>query len=480
LSIRTGFSDVLWGYAGTVLRFGSSLLVLPIVLKTLPSEQLGIWYIFQTLNGLIALMDFGFSGTIIRNIAYAWAGVTDLAHTGVSTKRLTGPNIPLLWNVIITAKRIYLVISLGALIVSAVFGTGYLISINKGALDQVYLLSAWGIFLSGLFLNLYYNYWNAILSGLGMIKQFQKANVISGIVYLAIALPGILLGAGIAALAAAFLLSGFTIRILSRHFFAQHMRSKGHNEHDYKKITPTPGLFSVLWHNARKNGLTSLGSYLVMQFNIFFIPVFIDLKTSAMYGLAIQIVRLITQFGNVPSVSSYAEMNCLIAEGNVERLKSKISLTYMLGFIIMISAAIFVVLFGNFALRLINSKTFLPPLPIISAMLVIMMLEWSNGIFCLVISASNRIPFMRASLTSGVLISVCGFILMKFADMGLWAVLIPQFVIQSSYNYWRWHRWVFRELDTGLLSIMANGLIEIAQKGHDKLLRLAGPRKGIS
>lgn len=458
------------------------MLVLPLILKILPSEQLGIWYIFQTLNGLVALMDFGFSGTIIRNIAYAWAGVKDLTHTGVARERISGPNMPLLWSVVITAKRIYLVISLIALFVSLVFGTWYLISINNGTLDQAHLLTAWGIFLSGLFLNLYYNYWNAILSGLGMIKQYQKANVTSGLIYLAIALPGVLLGGGIIALAAAFLLSGFTIRVLSRHYFSKHLRRKGHNVHDLKMITPIPGLFSILWHNAKKNGLTSLGAYFVMQFNIFFIPVFINLKAAATYGLAVQLVRLITQFGNVPSVSSYAEMNCLIAEGDTARLKSKVSLTYMLGLIIMISAAIFVLLFGDSALRLIKSKTFLPPLPIIATMFLIMMLEWSNGIFCLIITASNRVPFMNASLISGLLISSSGFLLMKHTDVGLWAVLLPQLVIQSSYNYWRWHRWVFTELNTGLFSIMGNGLREITQKVHDKLMKLAGPRqrKGIS
>ena len=81
MKIKSGFKDVVWSYVGTFLRFGSSLLVLPFILKTIPSEQLGIWYIFQTLNSLVALLDFGFSGTVVRNVAYSWAGVADLSQS---------------------------------------------------------------------------------------------------------------------------------------------------------------------------------------------------------------------------------------------------------------------------------------------------------------------------------------------------------------------------------------------------------------
>lgn len=457
MKIKSGIKDVMWSYLGTSLRFGSSLLVLPFILKTIPSDQLGIWYIFQTLNALVALLDFGFSGTIIRNVAYSWAGVKDLSHSGFSKGRNKKSNINLLWQIISVSRRVYLVISIIALIFSSSLGTIYLINISSG-LSLSYILTAWGIFLLGLFFNLYYSYWNAILTGLGLVKQFQQANVFSGLTYLIVALAGLKQGLGIVSLSLAFLFSGMIIRILCRNFFSAFAKKQNFRHDGYKHIPFSKKVFSTLWFNAKKNGITALGSYLVLQFNAFFIPVFIDLKASAMYGLMIQITRLVSQFGNVPMVASYGELNCLRAESKIDVLRSKISAFYVIGLSVLVLSAFGIFFFGNFFLDLIKSKTMLPSGGLLILFLIIMIMEWSTTYFTVIISTENKIPFVKASIISGIAIITSGYILMRFFSMGLWAIVLSQVLVQICYNYWRWNYWVIKDLELSFLGFYKLGI----------------------
>ena len=64
--------DYIWSYVGTLFNIGINILMLPFVLAYLADNELGMWYVFQSLNALVALLDFGFNATVARNINYAW------------------------------------------------------------------------------------------------------------------------------------------------------------------------------------------------------------------------------------------------------------------------------------------------------------------------------------------------------------------------------------------------------------------------
>src|SRR5215475_8482539 len=93
---RTWNSAVAWTFLATFLRLGASVLVLPVLLRKLPPNHLGLWYVFGTIGGLAVLLDFGFEPTITRMAAYAWGGATRFVPFGVHQEVATGePNRPL-------------------------------------------------------------------------------------------------------------------------------------------------------------------------------------------------------------------------------------------------------------------------------------------------------------------------------------------------------------------------------------------------
>ena len=67
---RVSRSAVSWGLIAAALRFGSSLLLLPLVLWRIPSDELGLWYVFVSLGAFAGFMDLGFAHTATRAAGY--------------------------------------------------------------------------------------------------------------------------------------------------------------------------------------------------------------------------------------------------------------------------------------------------------------------------------------------------------------------------------------------------------------------------
>ena len=59
--IKINKSDLVWNYAATFLKIGSSILLMPIILHKMSPESVGIWNIFLTISFFLSLVDFGFN-----------------------------------------------------------------------------------------------------------------------------------------------------------------------------------------------------------------------------------------------------------------------------------------------------------------------------------------------------------------------------------------------------------------------------------
>src|ERR1035438_2635032 len=80
---RVHRSAVAWSFVATLLRVGASIFVLPLVLRKMPPDQLGLWYVFGTIGGMASLLDLGFEPTITRMASYAWGGASKFVAFGV-------------------------------------------------------------------------------------------------------------------------------------------------------------------------------------------------------------------------------------------------------------------------------------------------------------------------------------------------------------------------------------------------------------
>ena len=72
--MQIGKKDVIWNLTATILKIASGIIILPVILKYLTSEEIGIWTIFLSFSSITLLFDFGFSATFARSITYILVG----------------------------------------------------------------------------------------------------------------------------------------------------------------------------------------------------------------------------------------------------------------------------------------------------------------------------------------------------------------------------------------------------------------------
>ena len=185
--IKIGHGDIVWNYAATFLKIASSALLLPLILRMMPSEMVGIWTVFITITAFAGLLDFGFNSSFTRNVTYVFSGVHTLKvlsfETVSSENRMADYN--LLKGVIDAMKWFYLRMAIILLMLLATLGTYYihlLLKNYEGNIQNVY--AAWILLCIISTYNLYTQYYDSLLQGIGLIKKSKQIIIIGHSIYL--------------------------------------------------------------------------------------------------------------------------------------------------------------------------------------------------------------------------------------------------------------------------------------------------------
>lgn len=459
MPIRTSKGDIIWSYLGNILNIGMGILILPSVIKMLSYSELGLWYVFSSISGLVNLVDFGFSPTIMRNITYSWCGAKELKRDGLSENFQDGkPNFKLLKNLVLVSKKIYLILSLFAVILLLVPGTFYIRTILPNQ-EAKYFVS-WFIYAFSIMINLYYSYWSPLLKGIGAIKQANQALVVSRIVYILIAIIGLNLGGGLIALSFAFLMSGLIMRLLSKVIFNKIIGREYHstiigNSYMLKD------LFMTIWPNSKKIGIVTIGGWLITRSSTLLCSSFLGLEVTAQYGVTLQILTIVGSFSQLLFVSYMPEITATKVDRDLQKNIKLFSRAITLQWFIGIVGILSLIILGPIALKLIDSNSILLPSGITTLLGIVLFLEWNHSTFATLITMSNTVPFVRASIYSGIGIVIISLIMLEFTTLGLLSLIISQGVVQLAYNNWYWPRWVLKENDSSVLKILKSSFEDI-------------------
>ena len=459
--IQTSKHDVAWGYFSQILRFGSALFLLPAVLRALPSQELAFWYVFTTISSLIFLFDFGFTPTIIRNVTYAFSGAQSLLKEGLRQDGgLGAPNFRLLKNLILNTRKIYGYIAAAALLVQSVGGTIYVQGLlsKSPSLPAVSILIAWAIFVIATSANIYFLYFNALLMGRGLVRQAQKASIVTSLTYVVFGYVGIWQGYGLPALSFAMLSATLVNRFVSfRLFFDSELKTRlsrlEHSDDDVEDLLP------VIWYNARKTGMVALGSFLINRMSFLLVSAFLALELVASYGLTLQIVGFISSLSTIYFSTMMPRINSCYFTGRLDEVERQVGIAVVMVIGTFAAGTLALALSGNLVLTFIGSKTMLLPTVFIIVITIMNMLEQQHSLFATVLTFENRVPFVKAAIISGFVILISSFLLLEFTNLKIWAVVATQFLVQLSYNNWRWPWEAAREiLRTSYFGVLRSGI----------------------
>lgn len=457
-------TDVLWGYAAQLLNVGSGLLLLPVALHYLNSNELGVWYVFIALAGLAQLLEFGFQPTIARQTAYVYAGAKNLAATGLPVNRAEEVNLPLLLELLAAARKVYRFVALGAIFVLFGIGSIYLYTLSSSQFNSVEILLPWLVYATGSILNFYYGYYNGLLQGRGEQTAANKLMTASRGFMVLISVPLLISGLGLMGLALANVASAAVSRVLAvRAFYNASRPETRYLQSHHTKSAP---LTSLLWHSAWRLGIVQLGAFMILRANQFIASSFLGLPVAASYGLTLQLLGLLSTMASMLATLQMPRMNALQAKEDKEELRTLYASSLLGSWIVYVIGSFILLFIGLPILQYLKSNTLLIPMPWLIVMMIIMLLEMNHAISAAYITTLNKVPFMYASIFSGIGIIIFGFGLIHFTTQGIGALVIAQGLIQLLYNNWKWPRTAARHLDFNLSDLITHGI-----KGLKRLAR---------
>lgn len=446
---------IFWGYAAAFLNVSAGLVLLPVILRYMSQDDIGLWFVFITLGSFAQLLELGFQPTIARNVAYVLAGIKTLSKVGIQAQTVTGIGVDyqLLARLTLASKIIYRNVAGLGLAVMFCGGGGYIYSLLTPQQNTFYTLLGWFAFSAGYTATFYYGYINGILQGCGQISSANKITVLTKSVFIILGASSVIAGFGIVGLGMSSLLAAVIGRAYANKLYLENVIF---NENGYRNQSAesVSNLIKILWHSASRLGLVQVGAFLIQRANILIASSILGLAQAASYGLTVTTIMVLSNISTVLWQIKIPTINHLQAIGDKKSLKSVYLKTithclsiFIIGFIVVIFA-------GNKILGVLDAKTMLlqgVPLLLLG---IIAILELNHSIAATYITSTNEIPFVAAALFSGFLIITLSILSVSW--FGVIGLIASQGIVQLLYNNWKWPCAVSEQLDLNIFKVITN------------------------
>lgn len=457
MKINIGKKDIIWGYLGTFMSMSANALLLPFILYFLDGDLLGLWYIFVSIGAIASLFDFGFSVTFARNITYCWSGARKLQKENVEFSNHTQVDFVMMRDVLTVCRRIYLVISMAAFSLMLFVGTPYIIYVSEGIRSYDYL-PAWLIYMMAVFLNLYYGYYASFLRGVGDIEDANKNMIISRMAQIIVTILLLFAGMGLLGASIGYLIYGGLFRGLGKYKFF-HYQNIGRSLKNIPGRTDRAGckeLFSVVWHNAWRDGIVGLSDYFSNQVGTLICSLYLSLTDTGSYSLGMQIATAVSMI----AASLYSTYQPVLQSAYINhdknRMRSTMSLLIYCYFIVFFVGMIGTALFIEPILKFIKSDNMVS-ISILLALYFYQFILRIRNCYASYFSCTNRLPYVRSFVVSSILCVGFSVLFMGPLHGGIWGLIFAQIISQMIFNVWYWPIQVHKELECSLWNLIKEG-----------------------
>lgn len=433
--------DLIWVYASRFLAIGINILLLPLIMRYLNDDELGLWYVFSSIAQVVNLFDFGFNSTIARHMTYAWSGAGNLEKNSVSKEYGKGTNSRLVSEIIVTCRLVYFVISLAALLVMASIGSAYLYGVVRGEMTQNMRLS-WMIYMLSVFLNMFYGYWSSLLQGIGAVAERSKMSVFSKSAQIVLASVLIMSGLGLLGFVVSYFISGIILRVAGKIYFVQRTRQVPITRKvETDKIKKC---FAAVWGTAWKDGVVMFSQYLSTQANTLLCAYYIDLASTSMYGVITQVVSVVASLAASYFTAYQPAYSSACLRRDIDEKKRIICVTDFVYKIVFIGGTAVLFVVGFPLLHYIRPEM---KISILFASLMCLFYYFFNqkDLFASMIASANEVPFWPAYVISSVCSLLLSVIMVRVFHMGIMGLVLAQFAVNMAYNCWYWPAYTMKK-----------------------------------
>ena len=450
MKVKLSRKDIIWSYIGTFVTMGANVIMLPFLMYFLDADMLGLWYVFASVGAIATLFDFGFSVTFARNITYCWSGAKHLQKENVEFTESNEPDFSMMKQVLTTCKVIYGIISGIAYLLLLTAGTAYILYVSRDVGGNSKVIS-WIIYCTGIFLNLYFGYYNSFLRGVGAVDKANRNAVLSKLLQIALTILLLAMKMGIIGPCVAYLAYGTAFRQLGKRDFYKHHNIKEKLEAVTERVQKSQiiEMLKIVWHNAWRDGIISLSNYFCNQASTVICSMYLPLAETGVYSIGVQIASAISQVSGTLYNAYQPELQSSYVSGNKEKVRNTMAIIVTSFVYIFIICLVGVCVVGLPLLRLIR-PTAVVSVPVLLGLAAYQFILKFRNCYTSYFSCTNRILYMNGFVASAILCVVLSLIAIGWLNLGVWGLIGAQIISQAVYNLWKWPKLASAELNLSM------------------------------
>jgi O-antigen/teichoic acid export membrane protein len=427
-------SAVVWSWGFNALRLAGGILLLPLILRELPSADLGMYYVLLSIMALVPIVDFGFSPTIGRFVSYAMGGAERLQPQGVAAvAQGHSPNYRLLWELLIATRAFYRLMAIAILLVAGMWGT-YIVELRIEETSSTTLTRmAWILTLVSCAFDVFSSWWSVYLRGMNQVLSATRILVLAHFIKLLTSAALLLAGLGLSSIPIGTIAGSIIQMALARRTCLQQL--KHHPRPDRIDIKEQ---LRILWPNSWRLGVQLLSGYLTINANTAVCVHVLGLHANAKYGLSIQLMNIALGMAAVWTAVKWPVIGQLRARHDYSAVQRVFWPRYWLQNLTFLILGSAVILLAPELLTWFGTDKTLVAMPWLFLLGVNAFLEMQFTLWGTLISTENRLPFLWPSVVSNVLSLGLSLTLIHTTELGLGALVLGPLIAGSLFNYWYW------------------------------------------
>jgi len=414
------------GWTAQILSMLIGLFTLPVFFRYLPKEELGIWMFFLGTNVFINLADFGFSPVLGRHLAFELGKGDRIGQKndqGAAYFFSLSKHVSFATSIVL----LFLMLTLGSIFI-------YSMHIRESLLLPSII--AWGLFSLAQFVTCQFKYLETTLNGHGEVGWQNIVQVVSQFLSLIgyflvlyLQLGGIILLAFVF-LCRSMIIASFNLLLVHRRI----------DEECIKKVP-------VTWKDAKPHlkpaldiFLISLGAFLILNTDQYFIVFFLGTDKLPDYAAAYRLVQIAYTFAATTSMMSIPFISRMSAAGSRESLHNLLMLNTTVGMMIQIAGAAMIAVFGDYLISFWIGSNHFVGWPVLWTFCIMLSLENHHVIFARFgINVRTEPSWGKISICAGILNLVLTFIgVQMFGLLGIaMATMITQMLTSNWYAVWK-------------------------------------------
>lgn len=396
-----------------------------LMIKILPAKELGVWYIFMTLQTLI----FTLNNSLIPNVARQYT----LGHHKSNLKFCCS-------SFHRDTKQIFKILVMMVFLLCSVLTVTYLQSV-LGIFEPKnrIILASWIVVVISLCMEVYFSSYDCAFNGMGEFKKINKINFISKL-FLFLSSLVLIIGQvngeyNIFYFCVLYFISNLVKRLLIHNMFIVEFKEKISSSINDTKIYYND-VFKVIMKLSLLSLISSVGGSLIVRGGMFILPYYVSLEDVGTYGLTYQLFEIGFNLLFTAALIKTPQWIRMFKDG----LFKELSLSYLKlkagCLLFMLLGGLFISAFGERLLHFFEVNTGLLSWDKCLFFTLIFILQLNHSISGQLLTIQNKIPFALASLLTGVCVLTLSIITVPY--YGIIGAIASIFLGQAVYNNWKW------------------------------------------